>query len=230
MVGDALEGLVRDADLRRVAGHQSGGYIPSVEKPGCRLIPFPEGLAAYFPKVYAHLADTLHVLQADQPDTHLPFPRHSVYPTIAVNFGPQTITLDHTDCSNAPGLPCAITALGDYDPDGGGQLYLWDFQIIIRFPPGATILISSACMRHGNTPISPNERRYSVTQYVPGGLLRWVRYGCRSAKGLSEAQRNRMDGGHEARVEEILGRLSRVADLEADRTFLIAKEKEWISQ
>lgn len=192
------------------------------------LIPFSEGFAAYFPKVYAHLTDNLYKLRDNQSHIRLPFPGHSAYPTIAVNFGPQTVTLDHTDCSNAPGVPCAITALGNYDADKGGQLYLWDFQIIVRFPPGSTILISSACMRHGNIPISRGERRYSVTQYVPGGLLRWVRYGCRSAKGLSEAQRRRMDGGHEARVDEVLGRLSKVADLESDRAFLIEKEKEWV--
>ncbi|KAJ7937906.1 hypothetical protein B0H13DRAFT_1580401, partial [Mycena leptocephala] len=64
-----------------------------------------------------------------------------------------------------------------FDPDFGGHLVLWDLKLVIRFPPGATILIPSAIVRHSNVPIRPDERRCSFTQYTAGGLFRWIRDG-----------------------------------------------------
>jgi hypothetical protein len=59
----------------------------------------------------------------------------------------------------------------------GGHLVLWDLQLIIEFPPGATILIPSALLRHSNTTIQKGEERYSFTQYTAGGPFRWVDHG-----------------------------------------------------
>lgn len=77
---------------------------------------------------------------------------------------------------------CAITALGDYDPKRGGHLVLWDLKLVIEFPPGSTILIPSACIRHSNVSIQEGETRYSFTQYAAGGLFRWVDHGFQSEK------------------------------------------------
>lgn len=48
---------------------------------------------------------------------------------------------------------------------------------MIEFPPGSTILLPSAVLRHSNTAIQKHEERYSFTQYTAGGLFRWVDHG-----------------------------------------------------
>ncbi|TFY75626.1 hypothetical protein EWM64_g8386 [Hericium alpestre] len=154
-----VDGLLQDRDVRRIAQFQS------------------EALASYFPKVYAEVKESMDTVSHDHPNLKRNFPG-SVYPTITFNLGPRSICREHKDASNAPGVPCAITALGSFDPDKGGEIYLSDLKLIIRFPPGCTILLSSACMRHGNLPIQEGEHRYSLTQYCPGGLLQWAQHEC----------------------------------------------------
>ncbi|KAJ7708495.1 hypothetical protein B0H14DRAFT_3099533 [Mycena olivaceomarginata] len=82
----------------------------------------------------------------------------SVFAACTFNFGPRAI------CAN-------------FDPDLGGHLILWDLRLVIRFPPGSTILIPSAIVRHSNVPIQAHERRSSFAQYTAAGLFRWVRNG-----------------------------------------------------
>ncbi|ESK91158.1 hypothetical protein Moror_9523 [Moniliophthora roreri MCA 2997] len=83
-------------------------------------------------------------------------------PAAAFNFGPCVISLDHADYENYLDGFCAITALcpseGGYDYKKGGHLILWDLHLVIEFPPGATILLPSAILRHSNVAIGPNER------------------------------------------------------------------------
>ncbi|KAJ7838460.1 hypothetical protein B0H14DRAFT_3459304 [Mycena olivaceomarginata] len=81
----------------------------------------------------------------------------SVFAACTFNFGPQAVTCSHLDF--------------------GGHLILWDLKLIIRFPPGATILIPSAIIRHSNIPVQPHEKRFSFVQYTAGGLFRWIRNG-----------------------------------------------------
>jgi hypothetical protein len=68
------------------------------------------------------------------------------------------VTFPHLDFANLAWGWCAITALGDFDPDKGGHLILWDLKLIIRFPPGSTILIPSTLIHHSNTSIHPHEK------------------------------------------------------------------------
>ena len=82
----------------------------------------------------------------------------------------------HVDEQNLAQSWCSITPLGSFNPDLGGHLVLWDFQLVVRFPPGSTILIPSALLCHSNTPIQPGEKRHSIVQYVAGGVARWVDY------------------------------------------------------
>lgn len=94
---------------------------------------------------------------------------------MSLNLGPQAISHVHTDHLNLAHGLCAITAIGDYDPVQGGHLVLWDLRMIIEFPPGSTIIIPSAILRHSNTVLgSDSERRYALIQYSAGGLFRWV--------------------------------------------------------
>lgn len=103
-----------------------------------------------------------------------------VFAAATFNFGPRTVTLPHVDAANLAWGWCAITALGIFNPDLGGHLVLWDLGLVIRFPPGSTILIPSAVLRHSNISIQAHETRYSFTQYTSGHLLRFLYNGCRT--------------------------------------------------
>ncbi|KAJ7690453.1 hypothetical protein B0H14DRAFT_3532294 [Mycena olivaceomarginata] len=103
------------------------------------------------------------------------FANSSVFAACTFNFGPRAICASHLDYANLSWGWCAITALGDFDPDLGGHLILWDLRLVIRFPPGSTILIPSAVIRHSNVPVRAHEYRASFVQYTAGGLFRWVR-------------------------------------------------------
>ncbi|KAJ7911687.1 hypothetical protein B0H13DRAFT_1713492 [Mycena leptocephala] len=111
----------------------------------------------------------------------------SVFATATFNFGPATVTLPHLDFRNLAWGWCAITVLGDFDPDLGGHLVLWDLKMIIRFPPGSTILLPSAILRHSNICIHPHETRFSFTQFTLAGLFRWVYNGYHTDKDIAKS-------------------------------------------
>ncbi|KAL1749893.1 hypothetical protein FB107DRAFT_280175 [Schizophyllum commune] len=134
------------------------------------------GFGNWAPEIHEYYANTLTALLASDPALFPNFPR-SVWACITINFGPRTVTFPHRDYGNLPFGWCAITALGDYDPDAGGHLVLWDCKMVIRFPAGTTVLIPSAILRHSNTRVANHERRYSVTQYSAGAIFRWVDHG-----------------------------------------------------
>lgn len=100
------------------------------------------------------------------------------FPCRSFNLGKQTATVPHTDNCNLAQSWCSITPVGNFNHQEGGQLVLWDFGMVIDFPAGSTILIPSALVVHSNTPLkTKQETRYSVVQYVAGGLFRWVENG-----------------------------------------------------
>lgn len=47
----------------------------------------------------------------------------------------------------------------------------------MEFPPGSLILIPSAVITHSKIHVDPGDFRSSFTQYVLGGLLRYVDHG-----------------------------------------------------
>ncbi|KAJ6456532.1 hypothetical protein C8R45DRAFT_844872 [Mycena sanguinolenta] len=98
----------------------------------------------------------------------------SVFAAYTFNFCPHAICAPHLDFANLAWGWCAITALGDFDPDVSGHLILWDLRLIIHFPPGSTILLPSAIVRHSNVPIHGHKRRCSFVQYTASSLFRWV--------------------------------------------------------
>ncbi|KAJ7799717.1 hypothetical protein B0H14DRAFT_3092781 [Mycena olivaceomarginata] len=88
--------------------------------------------------------------------------------------------------------PCDGTSRGSTsDPDLGAHLILWDLRLVIRFPPGSTILIPSAIVRHSNVPIQAHERRSSFAQYTAAGLFRWVRNGFKTDEDFETSRRRR---------------------------------------
>ncbi|KAJ7071704.1 hypothetical protein B0H15DRAFT_793410 [Mycena belliarum] len=133
--------------------------------------------------------------------------RFSAFATATFNFGPSTVTFPHIDFGNLAWGWCAITALGPFDPDRGGHLILWDLKLIIRFPPGCTILIPSAILRHSNVAIQQGERRYSFTQFTPAGIFRWVYNDFRTENDVNTARSTTADE-HERRRQDRLRRWS----------------------
>ncbi|KAF8328770.1 hypothetical protein F5887DRAFT_897415 [Amanita rubescens] len=99
------------------------------------------------------------------------------YACRSINFGPQTATFPHYDVANLSHSWCSITALGSFDAEKGGHLALWELGLYVNFPAGSTVLIPSSVLCHSNTPIESHEERYSIVQYVAGGLFRWVENG-----------------------------------------------------
>jgi hypothetical protein len=183
------------------------------------------GCFAFFaPKQYKHMADTVRQVihnhsrrrrrRAWRPMS-MNF-KNSAYPMIVWNFGPRSASFDHTDFGNGAGIWCAISAFGEFDPALGGHLILFDLGLIIEFPPGSTILIPSASLRHGNTPVQPCETRYSVTQFCAGGLMRWVCYGFKGDKKLSRKEKASIDAEAGLRCEQVLSRFSKVGELRDD--------------
>lgn len=63
---------------------------------------------------------------------------------------------------------------------------LWNFGLVIQFPPGSTALIPSALICHSNSTIQPGETRFSVVQYASGRVFRWVSNGFITDKGWLE--------------------------------------------
>ena len=92
---------------------------------------------------------------------------------------------------------CGITAIGEFNSEEGGHLVLWEARLVIQFPAMSTIFIPSAIVSHSNVIIDENERRYSVTQYSPAGLFRWVACGFRSQTALEAAGGRLEESGHD---------------------------------
>ncbi|KAJ7790894.1 hypothetical protein B0H14DRAFT_2625553 [Mycena olivaceomarginata] len=118
----------------------------------------------YFQRI-AHFANAQMALLRHWKPSLRPNFVGSIFAACTFNFGPRAICAAHLDFANLAWGWCAITALGNFDPDFGGHLILWDLGLVIRFPPGSTILIPSALVRHSNVPIRAHEERCSFVQY-----------------------------------------------------------------
>ncbi|KAJ7105440.1 hypothetical protein C8R43DRAFT_906657 [Mycena crocata] len=195
--------LLRNKNIRRLAGFQSSG------------------LARYAPKLWRFMVDNLQLLFDRHPGLEHNF-SNSIFPAATFNLGPTVVTAEHEDLNNVVHGLCGITNGGDFDHIKGGQIYLKQLKLVIDFPSGASMLIPSVFITHGNTPIQPHETRFSFTQYAAGGLMRWVKYGFRSSKsvlatlGGSELLAS-FDGVPGSRWQWVMGLFSKPAELEADR-------------
>ncbi len=106
-----------------------------------------------------------------------PYGRNCAWAACHINFGPETFTHRHIDHKNKANGMCSATAFGNFDPDLGSHLVLWDLELVIRFPPGSTIIFPSALLEHSNLPIQVGEERASLTMFSSAGLFRWVHNG-----------------------------------------------------
>ncbi|VDB87032.1 unnamed protein product [Peniophora sp. CBMAI 1063] len=210
------------------AGHEAIARHIMEDEDVQRLAKFgSECFAKYFPLPYYHLRRAMQKL-ATHDSQIAPVFSGSVYPAACANLGPRTCCRWHHDINNYPGVPCWILALGDYDHRLGGHLVLPQLGIYIEFPPGASVLLSSAGIKHGNTVVQEHETRYSFTQYCPGGLMRWVAYGFRLGKELSDAEKLRLEERAGETWKQQLGRFSTPASLARDRRWVRRQEKREI--
>ncbi|KAJ7900457.1 hypothetical protein B0H13DRAFT_2336660 [Mycena leptocephala] len=203
-----LRRLLRNKYIRRIVGFQSSGF------------------ALYAPKLYRYYCRVLKALFEHHPDLIHLF-SNSIFPSATFNCGPDAFTFDHCDFLNLSHGLCGVTSGGEYDHKRGGHMYLKQLRLVIEFPSGASMLIPSGCVNHGNTPIQPDETRHSITQYAAGGLFRWAAYGYKSAKDLlvqsgGKSLKDAFDGVPGARWEWALGLFSKLDQLETDRTTAFA--------
>ncbi|KAF9024779.1 hypothetical protein BDP27DRAFT_1248594, partial [Rhodocollybia butyracea] len=122
-------------------------------------------------------------------------------------------TPPHLDAGNAAHGWCTDTSAGEFNPDKGGHLVLWNLRLVIHFPPGSTILFPSALLTHSNIPVSPDKTRYSIVQYSAGGLFRWRCNGWCSDKTwyarASREQKEKREQEQARRWKVSLGRFTR---------------------
>ncbi|KAF7302509.1 hypothetical protein HMN09_00885300 [Mycena chlorophos] len=167
-------------------------------------------LLNFAPRLHRYYEKTMDALFNWDPRLRRIFKRGtSVFLSCTFNFGPQTVTVPHLDLLNLAWGWCFITAFGNFDPDKGGHLILWDLKRIIRFPPGATIAIPSALLRHSNVTIQQDETRYSFTQFAAGGLFRFVESGFRLNASLAEQVAGMSDEELSKFVEERAARFAK---------------------
>ncbi|KAL0568198.1 hypothetical protein V5O48_013790 [Marasmius crinis-equi] len=179
----AMQVLIQQPCIKRLASIQDGGPVLTRTRIHWIDKPFVAGFACWSFRNYAYYKSSMEQLKATIPEFKPNFER-SMFACITCNFGPQVCTSCHTDAKNCPHSMCAITAVGVFDPTQGGHLVLRDLKIILEFPPGCTILLPSAILRHENTPVQEGETRYSVTQYSAGGIFRYQEYGNRTSEQL----------------------------------------------
>ncbi|KAF7346870.1 hypothetical protein MVEN_01438900 [Mycena venus] len=200
--------LLKNKSIRRIAGFQSSG------------------LALYAPKLYHYYCTNLRALFEHHPELIHNFD-NSIFPAMSFNCG-DAVAFEHCDFLNLVHGLCPVTSGGHFNHQEGGHIYLKQLRLLIEFPSGATVLIPSACVDHGNTPIQPGETRYSITQFAAGGLFRWVAYGFKTAQSLlaqagGKALRDAFDGMPGSRWKWALDLFSKVDELEADRAAVFGR-------
>ena len=142
-------------------------------------LPLPtEAFQTNFPDIHAYYELELSKLYCSSPQLQRPY-TSSIMPAAAYNLGPATVRHPHCGSANLSFRICVITALSHFDHMTGGHLVLRELGLVVEFPPGAMVLISSAVLTHFNTRLAQGERRYSFTQYAAGSLFFYIENGMR---------------------------------------------------
>ncbi|KAJ3898134.1 hypothetical protein F5879DRAFT_910160 [Lentinula edodes] len=162
---NAMQELLQNNAIRRISGFQNALFN------------------TFCHKNYVEYRDTNEEIQRKQPELRANF-RNTAFAATTFNLGPRSFSPPHMDPDNRASSWCADTNMGPFDPDKGGHLVLWDLGLVIRFPPGSTILFPSALITHSTIPIQAHESRYAIIQYSSGGLFRWRDNGFQSDKSF----------------------------------------------
>ncbi|KAJ7699405.1 hypothetical protein B0H16DRAFT_1349266 [Mycena metata] len=194
--------LIQNKFIRRACGFQSSIF------------------GTFAPKLFCDYITYLQPLFDHDPNLRHNF-TNSIFPAVTFNLGPQSVTFGHVDHLNRPDGWCVVTNDGDFDYKRSAHLYLKQLKLVVEFPPAATAAIPSAVIEHGNTPLAPDETRYSITQYAAGGLFRYVKYGFRTVKQLlkqkgGQGLKAAYDGAPGERHAAGLDLFSKVDELAAD--------------
>ncbi|KAJ6494504.1 hypothetical protein C8R45DRAFT_1135363, partial [Mycena sanguinolenta] len=142
--------LIANKYIRRICGFQSSA------------------MRTFGPKLFQDYVTDLEALFVHHPELQHNF-MNSILPAVTFNLGPQSAAFEHVDDLNRALGWCAVTSAGDFDPKKSAHLYMKQLKLVVEFPPAATSLLPSAVIAHGNTPLSPTETRYSITQYAASG-------------------------------------------------------------
>ncbi|KAJ7434607.1 hypothetical protein B0H11DRAFT_1731584, partial [Mycena galericulata] len=198
-----IKRLVKNKYIQRIAGFQSSAF------------------AYWAPKVYGEYVDCFRQLFEKYPGLEHNF-ESSIFPAATFNCSPDSVSFVHKDYHNLPSGWCAITSGGSFNHETSALVYMDQFKLMVEFPSGSTGFILSGAVDHGNTPLAPDETRYSMTQYAAGGLFRWVKYGFKTAKALlatpgGRAIRDAYDGVAGSRWLSALNLFSKVDEVAADR-------------
>ncbi|KAJ3770929.1 hypothetical protein FB446DRAFT_646128, partial [Lentinula raphanica] len=118
----------------------------------------------WVPNLYNFYVKYMRHLKALFPDSSFIF-SNSVFACCTINFGPQTVMIEHLNNLNYIFGWCTITALGSFNYRAGGHFVLWDLKQVIELPAGWTMLIPSSYLCHSNTRLQPGKKWYSLTQY-----------------------------------------------------------------
>ena len=151
----------------------------------------------------------------ENPDLEVNF-KDCCFAASSINFE-RAATFPHHDFMNLLFGQSGVFCCGDFDYTKGGHIVLWDLKLVIRSPPGSTVLLPSALLRHSNLPIRPGEKRYSLIQYSSGHLFRYVYNGYRTNETFeataTKAEKEKRLRDEEERWEETLKSFGTVDDL-----------------
>ncbi|KAJ7150007.1 hypothetical protein C8R43DRAFT_1128074 [Mycena crocata] len=165
-----VECLLADNDIKRMATFASTAF--------CLWAP---------PHTQAHPA---HLL----PPPRLRFRPLSLSCTV-FNFRPNVWMFHQHDVLNLLFDWCAVQSGSPFDTTKGGHLVLWDLMLVVKFPPGALILLLSATINHSNVPMQEGDKQVSFTQFTASSLIRFVDNGFRT-----EAELKAKDPAEYARI------------------------------
>ncbi|KAK7024583.1 hypothetical protein VNI00_016188 [Paramarasmius palmivorus] len=166
-MGPALQRLLNHEGVRRMASYHNAAF------------------ALWAPRLYRRYEETSTTMYQNNPTLPRNFP-DSVFTAATFNFGGNVWTYKHRDFFNWAYGWCFVTALGDFDATRGGQMVLWELELVIDFPHAATIALPSAVITHSNIPVASGDKRVSFTQYSAGPIFRWVENGCQTEKEMEQ--------------------------------------------
>ena len=177
----AIQDVLQELGKARIPVFASGNLNNSLQLFAAGLILRSIGsFAAFAPKVFRTYTDKLSGLFEHIPDLQRNFAR-SVFPTASFDFSNGRPCRVHDVHPNGSAGWVALFAGGDFDPTTGGHLYLPQVQLVIEFPPGATILIPSTLV-YGIIPVPEGQTRYTFSQYIPIDVVRYIDNGYRTHK------------------------------------------------
>ncbi|KAJ7468816.1 hypothetical protein FB451DRAFT_1401168 [Mycena latifolia] len=155
----ALDYLRRHVAVKRLSKYASVASFSFSFLLSAERQPLLDLFAAFAPRAFGLTSSLTDTLFTTHPDLE------------RLCSGPWTTAIFDLQTPAASAPPAirwwrlAIMALGDFNPDRGGHLILWDLGCVLRFPAGTTVLIPPI-LRYSIARVQPGETRYSLIQYA----------------------------------------------------------------